>query len=150
MAVKMLKHQKIPLNQIPCCRAAGYLTLAAVAKCLQAATWLVARGNKHLPLLGGLGEKGKKARQKLEVCGYEMVSDEVFRKISDTQAPQGILCIVRQCHYSLEEVLREKECPLLLVLENLQDPGNLGTILRAGEGAGVCGVVMSRDIGIFT
>ncbi len=28
------------------CRAAGYLTLAAVAKCLQAATWLVARGNK--------------------------------------------------------------------------------------------------------
>ena len=98
-----------------------------------------------LPILEGLGEKGKKARQKLEVCGYEMVSDEVFRKISDTQAPQGILCIVRQCHYSLEEVLREKECPLLLVLENLQDPGNLGTILRAGEGAGVCGVVMSRD-----
>jgi len=32
--------------QIPRCRAAGYLTLAAVAKCLQAATWLVARGNK--------------------------------------------------------------------------------------------------------
>ncbi len=30
------------------CRAAGYLTLAAVAKCLQAATWLVARGNKLL------------------------------------------------------------------------------------------------------
>jgi len=30
------------------CRAAGYLTLAAVAKCLQAATWLVARGNKNI------------------------------------------------------------------------------------------------------
>ncbi len=33
------------------CRAAGYLTLAAVAKCLQAATWLVARGNKHKKIL---------------------------------------------------------------------------------------------------
>ena len=42
-------------NQIPRCRATGYLTLAAVAKCLQAATWLVARGNKkaaHYMLCG--------------------------------------------------------------------------------------------------
>ena len=35
--------------------------------------------------------------------------------------------------------------PLLLVLDNLQDPGNLGTILRAGEAAGVTGVIMSHD-----
>lgn len=35
--------------------------------------------------------------------------------------------------------------PLLMVLDNLQDPGNLGTILRTGEGAGVTGVVMSSD-----
>ena len=33
----------------------------------------------------------------------------------------------------------------LMVLETIQDPGNLGTILRAGEGAGITGVVMSRD-----
>lgn len=32
-----------------------------------------------------------------------------------------------------------------MILENLQDPGNLGTILRAGEGAGITGVIMSRD-----
>ena len=35
--------------------------------------------------------------------------------------------------------------PLLMVLDNLQDPGNLGTILRAGEAAGVTGVIMSHD-----
>ena len=37
------------VSNLQCCRAAGYLTLAAVAKCLQAATWLVARGNKKSP-----------------------------------------------------------------------------------------------------
>ena len=34
---------------------------------------------------------------------------------------------------------------LLMVLETIQDPGNLGTILRAGEGAGVTGVVMDAN-----
>ena len=46
--------------------------------------------------------------------------------------------------YSLEDLL-EQEKPLFLVLENLQDPGNLGTILRTGEGAGINGVIMSHD-----
>ena len=43
------------------------------------------------------------------------------------------------------EELLGGEAPLLILLEGLQDPGNLGTILRAGEGAGVTGVIMSRD-----
>lgn len=46
--------------------------------------------------------------------------------------------------YSLEDLLQQ-ENPLLLVLENLQDPGNLGTILRTGEGAGINGIIMSRE-----
>ena len=96
--------------------------------------------------LSGFPEgQGEKVRRKLEMCGYETVSEEVFRKMSDTQTPQGILCVVRQQHYTMKEMLQKRECPLFLVLENLQDPGNLGTIFRAGEGAGVCGVVMSRD-----
>lgn len=72
------------------------------------------------------------------------VTDEVLRKMSDTQTPQGILCVMRQKHYSLEK-LTEAENPLLVVLEDLQDPGNLGTILRTGEGAGITGVIMSKD-----
>ncbi len=95
--------------------------------------------------LNGQGEDGERARKRLERSGYEEVSEEAFRKMCDTQAPQGILCVVRQSHYRLEDMLQKRGCPLILVLENLQDPGNLGTILRAGEGAGVCGVVMSRD-----
>lgn len=90
-------------------------------------------------------DRGAAVIQKLEACGYETVAEEVFGKMSDTQSPQGILCVVRQRHYSLEDMLGRKENPLFIVLENLQDPGNLGTIFRSGEAAGVCGVVMSKD-----
>lgn len=73
---------------------------------------------------------------------YETVADEVFRKMSDTQTPQGILCVMKQQHYELETMLLA-ENPLLLILEDIQDPGNLGTIVRSGEGAGVTGIIMS-------
>lgn len=83
--------------------------------------------------------------QKLETLSfpYETVSDEVFRKMSDTQTPQGILCVVKQYHYELEELL-QFDNPFFVVLEDIQDPGNLGTIFRTGEGAGVTGILMSR------
>lgn len=74
----------------------------------------------------------------------ELVSDQVMKEISDTMTPQGVLALVKMLKYSLEDLLDQKE-PLFLVLENLQDPGNLGTILRTGEGAGISGVIMSHD-----
>ena len=83
-------------------------------------------------------------RRKLDRVGYETVADEVYAKMSDTRTPQGILCVVRQPGYSLEQ-MTAGQAPLLAVLENLQDPGNLGTILRTGEGAGMTGLIMSRQ-----
>ena len=83
-------------------------------------------------------------RERLEQTGYEVVSDQIFAKISDTCTPQGILCVVEQFHYNMESLL-QKENPVFLLLENIQDPGNLGTMLRTGEGAGISGVIMSRD-----
>lgn len=80
----------------------------------------------------------------LKGLDYEVVVDHVFQSISDTKTPQGILCVVKQFHYSLEDILRV-ENPHLLVIENLQDPGNLGTIIRTGEGAGITGVIMSKS-----
>lgn len=81
-------------------------------------------------------------KDRLEKTGYEIVSDEVFKKISDTNTPQGILSVLKRPHYELEELL-EKEAPFLMLLEDIQDPGNLGTILRTGEGAGIHGVIMT-------
>lgn len=83
---------------------------------------------------------------KLDHCSYEVVSDTVFQKISDTQTPQGILCVLKQPHYDFMDlgVMRQTP-PLVMVLEDIQDPGNLGTILRTGEGAGVTGVIMTKE-----
>lgn len=74
----------------------------------------------------------------------ELVSDDVFRKMSDTQTPQGILTIAAMPSYSLADLLGKGEgVPLILCLEDVQDPGNVGTMIRTAEGAGVTGILMS-------
>jgi TrmH family RNA methyltransferase len=75
---------------------------------------------------------------------YEVLSDDVFKKASDTQTPQGILSVLSKPCYNLEDYLGNKGS-LFVLLEDLQDPGNLGTIFRAGEGAGVNGIIMTKN-----
>ena len=86
----------------------------------------------------------KKQELKLERFSYEVLSDSVFEHVSDTKTPQGILCIVKQKRYNIKELL-EMENPHFMVLDNLQDPGNLGTIVRTAEGAGVNAVFLSKE-----
>lgn len=74
---------------------------------------------------------------------YEIVSDAVFKSVADTRTPQGILCLVKKPQYQFQDLLKGRQTHLLIV-ESLQDPGNLGTILRTGEGAGITGVIMNR------
>lgn len=74
---------------------------------------------------------------------YEVVADSVFKGISDTKTPQGILCLVRMPEYALTDLL-QGERTHLLILESIQDPGNLGTMMRTGEGAGITGIVMNQ------
>jgi len=85
-------------------------------------------------------EKGQAFLQGIET---EVLEDHVFLAASDTKTPQGILCVVEQFHYLLEDMLQKKN-PHLLLLENLQDPGNVGTIMRTAEGAGADGIILSR------
>ena len=84
--------------------------------------------------------------EKLDRLRVDIVADDVFDKMSDTKTPQGVLCLVRQFHYKIEEILaapKNKTHALFMILEDLQDPGNLGTVFRTGEGCGVSGIVMS-------
>lgn len=82
----------------------------------------------------------------------ETVTEEVFRKLSDTQTPQGIFFLMEKMTYDLTVLLKragerkeqEGKRPLFLILEDIQDPGNLGTMIRTGEGAGVDGILMSK------
>lgn len=94
-----------------------------------------------------VSENYREKSTKLDKIPYEVVKEEVFRKMNDTLTPQGILCVVKMSHYTVSELLKadEKQSPLFIVLETLQDPGNLGTIMRTAEGAGVSGVIMSSD-----
>jgi len=62
------------------------------------------------------------------------VSEEVMRTISDTQTPQGLLAVVPISEKPPKE-------GLLLIVDRLRDPGNLGTILRSAWAAGVGRVV---------
>lgn len=85
---------------------------------------------------------------KLHTREYTVVTEEIMAKISDTETPQGIVCVAGMPSYSPENLLgrREKDgCPLLLLLENIQDPGNLGTMFRTAEAAGATGILMSRN-----
>lgn len=83
-------------------------------------------------------------KEKLTGMSYETVTDEVFKKMADTVTPQGILCVMKMYHHSLDDMMQGQQ-PLLLMLEDIQDPGNLGTMIRTGEGAGISGVVMSKN-----
>ena len=73
----------------------------------------------------------------------EIVSDEVFRILSDTVTPQGVLAVVRQPKYALDLSQYKEKCCLIL-LDGVQDPGNLGTIVRTAEAAGADMVIMNR------
>ena len=100
-----------------------------------------------------LRQQGEEADRLLAGCRYETVTDEVMKAMADTQTPQDILALCRQFSYELSDILgerkegdehtQEKAPAQLVILETLQDPGNLGTILRAGEGAGITGVIMN-------
>ena len=88
---------------------------------------------------GFLKDAEPEVREKILRSRYEVVQDSVFPALSDTRTPQGILAAVRQERHSLSGLIRKDAC--ILILETIQDPGNLGTMLRAGEGAGLTGIV---------
>lgn len=107
-------------------------------------------GSGKCPADREAGSGNRMILDKIKKNSYEVVTDEVFEKMSDTQTPQGILSVVGQRHFTLEQILAKGKRKSggnahFLILENLQDPGNLGTIMRTGEGAGVAGIIMSRD-----
>lgn len=75
---------------------------------------------------------------------YEIIADAVFRKVSDTITPQGILGLVAMPRYSQEEILQCQK-PYYLLLDDIRDPGNLGTMIRTAEGAGMSAVILSQS-----
>ncbi|BCJ97440.1 TrmH family RNA methyltransferase [Anaerocolumna chitinilytica] len=75
---------------------------------------------------------------------HEVVTEQVMKAASDTLTPQGVLAVVRRKEYELSDFIHKPSVTLLL-LEDLRDPGNLGTIIRTAEGAGVNGIILSQS-----
>ena len=69
------------------------------------------------------------------------VEPRLFDKLSEVQAPQGVLAV-----FSWPDVpVPDDATPLVLVLDRLRDPGNLGTLLRSAAGAGVSAVYLTAE-----
>jgi TrmH family RNA methyltransferase len=82
------------------------------------------------------------ARKKCPAAEWFYVRDEVLDSLSDTQTHQGILAVLEKREYGWED-LRKKD-GLVLLLHELQDPGNLGTIFRVAEAGRAAGLVLTR------
>ena len=89
-------------------------------------------------------ERGRALADKLsavaEVC---LASEKIFLKAAATEQPQGILLVVEQQKNSLQDV-QAAENPLYVVLDGVQDPGNVGTIIRTADAAGASAVLCTK------
>ena len=76
----------------------------------------------------------------------EEISSAMMERLSDTQTPQGILLVARQKFSTLEEVLAKK---IIAVLDGVQDPGNVGTILRTAAAFDCAVILLDGSAEIF-
>jgi TrmH family RNA methyltransferase len=73
-----------------------------------------------------------------------VVPDRVFDGAVPSENPQGVAALVKLKEYSLEDLFERVQVGPILVVAGLQDPGNLGTILRSAEAFGSAGVVLGE------
>ena len=90
------------------------------------------------------GELERSLLERLAAAGAQMteVSSEVFGKIAYRESVGGILAVAERRDHPLED-LPTGDNPLLLVVDHLEKPGNLGAIFRSADGAGATGVIVS-------
>lgn len=74
-----------------------------------------------------------------EKCGVTVISDDLAEYISDTRSPQGLFAEVRRKPQTKPVGTR------LLMMDGVQDPGNVGTMIRTAEALGIDGVVLSEN-----
>lgn len=90
------------------------------------------------------GEIGVDKIEEIEnATRVEYISSRLFLELSGTVTPQGVLAVVKMPVYDRETILASGNSAVVC-LEDIQDPGNLGTIMRTAEGAGMSGIVLSK------
>lgn len=90
--------------------------------------------NLDFPLLRGLEEQQSRVFQ---------INKTMLGSMSKTETPAGVIALVRLPSWNLDRLLASSQ-GLFLVLVGLQDPGNLGTIIRCAEAFGVTAILMTK------
>ena len=71
-----------------------------------------------------------------------LTSDKALAAACDTKSPQGVICIIKTLDNNIDlDTINNK----YILLENVQDPSNLGTVLRTADALGINGVIMTSD-----
>lgn len=94
-----------------------------------------------------LGENESTLLHDAAVGGAELIecTEDVFRKIAYRDRPDGLLGLTHELSGRLED-LPINENPFFLVVEQIEKPGNLGTMLRSADAAGVDGVIVTDPV----
>ncbi len=72
---------------------------------------------------------------------FHEVSEAVLNLLSETDTPQGIVAVAKRRRYSIDEYVPEGEYQLIVIVDALQDPGNLGTLMRTSLACGAKAII---------
>lgn len=77
-------------------------------------------------------------------AGHQLccANESLYAKAADTQASQGILMVLKQSSTKLSQINDSKVLPFIVIIDGVQDPGNVGTILRTANAAGCSGAIL--------
>jgi TrmH family RNA methyltransferase len=89
--------------------------------------------------------RGEKLLKELKQQGIEtyQIADDLLQQVADTVSPQGILAVAGKIEFDYTDILTGKN-KLVLIVDQIQDPGNLGTIIRSADAAGVDGIISTK------
>lgn len=76
-----------------------------------------------------------------KVC---FVNEQILKKISTTESPPEIVATAHQLKFNVQDLFKQ-ENPIIVLLENIKDPGNLGTIIRTSVAANVSGIILTDN-----
>lgn len=87
---------------------------------------------------------GKGLLEKAQKSGIQvlLVTNNLYKEVSDTETPQGVMAVIKSNPASLEDMIAGNK--FLVLLDSIQDPGNMGTIIRTADGADAGGIILSK------